>query len=131
MGGHTPLREIMPTTPEKARASRRKHYYANAEYYRARQKERRAYLKEYVRKKKEAPCADCGGKFHYSAMDFDHRPGEGKIANLTKLVIGGVSTDKLDEEMAKCDLVCANCHRVRTYIRLTSGEGRSLQNYAA
>ena len=65
------------------------------------------------------PCLDCNGVFNWCAMDFDHRPGEVK-----ELIIGTIGIQKatpervslVEKEIAKCDLVCANCHRVRTYV---------------
>lgn len=73
-----------------------------------------------VAERKEQPCADCGGKFAAVCMDFDHVRGE-KSFNIA----AGVrwkSTEALLAEMSKCDLVCANCHRVRTAGRIASGE---------
>ena len=66
--------------------------------------------------KTKTPCADCGGKFHFAAMHFDHLPGYQKemvIANN----IRSVSVARLEAEIAKCEIVCANCHAVRTYQR--------------
>jgi 5-methylcytosine-specific restriction endonuclease McrA len=65
---------------------------------------------------KRGPCADCHQTFHPEAMEFDHVRGE-KGKNISRLVVQRTPTKKLDEELAKCDLVCANCHRVRTYER--------------
>lgn len=48
-------------------------------------------------------------------MDFDHVRGE-KLANVSDLV--GAPTEDLLAEVAKCELVCATCHRVRTSDRL-------------
>lgn len=63
---------------------------------------------------KEAnPCMDCGRKFPYFAMDFDHRDPANKVANVSTLV--KLYGPRLLEEVAKCDLVCACCHRLRTY----------------
>jgi hypothetical protein len=50
-------------------------------------------------------------------MDFDHREGELKTDNVANLVASPHSMKKLLEEIAKCDLVCANCHRIRTHAR--------------
>lgn len=50
-------------------------------------------------------------------MDFDHRPGEGKVANVGTMRLK-VSEATIRKEIAKCDLVCANCHRERTHQRL-------------
>jgi len=62
---------------------------------------------------KQKPCQDCGGKFHPEAMEFDHRDGETKSFSISYhgRRVGG---EALLAEIAKCDLVCANCHRVRT-----------------
>ena len=48
-------------------------------------------------------------------MDFDHLSRkEGEISSL--MYTSG--TDVLLKELAKCEVVCANCHRIRTAIRL-------------
>jgi hypothetical protein len=44
-------------------------------------------------------------------MDFDHRPGEIKVREISMFTAGFAA---LKREIAKCDLVCANCHRLRT-----------------
>lgn len=65
---------------------------------------------------KSAPCMDCGGSFHPVAMDFDHRDGTGKAFAIST-GRGLVSKSRLESEISKCDIVCANCHRVRTHNR--------------
>jgi len=49
-------------------------------------------------------------------MDFDHREGEKKEYLLS--AIDKMSINTLKREIAKCDVVCANCHRERTFQRL-------------
>jgi hypothetical protein len=49
-------------------------------------------------------------------MDFDHRQGETKRAVVTRM-IGRSGLARIFAEAAKCDIVCANCHRVRTFVR--------------
>jgi hypothetical protein len=66
---------------------------------------------------KREPCVDCGGRFHHSAMDFDHMPGFTKGDTVSNLSSKGKPWARILEEIAKCQLVCANCHRVRTYNR--------------
>lgn len=82
---------------------------------------RRAYPRkpdiERLRTYKESnPCADCGHKFHFAAMDFDHLPGTVKLGGVGSLV-QKESWAVVEREIAKCELVCSNCHRVRTYDR--------------
>ena len=64
---------------------------------------------------KGGPCVDCGGRFPPECMDWDHRPGEVKTAEVGALRSG--SLERMLAEIAKCDLVCANCHRIRTRAR--------------
>lgn len=61
---------------------------------------------------KNQPCLDCGGSFPPECMDFDHRPGEVKVSAVSALYTCSMS--HIEAEIAKCDLVCANCHRTRT-----------------
>ena len=65
---------------------------------------------------RDMPCADCGSRFHPCAMDFDHREPTTKLFTVTRMV-GRAATDVILAEVAKCDIVCANCHRVRTTAR--------------
>lgn len=85
----------------------------------AQKKRYRAGLNEWYRSLKQGrPCADCGGVFHYSAMEWDHRPGAAKFSELSSIITKTNSKRRVLEEVAKCDLVCANCHAVRTYNRI-------------
>lgn len=68
----------------------------------------------YVNTLKAAPCSDCGGTFPPCAMDFDHVRGE-KRRGIAAAI--GRSRAALLRELEKCELVCANCHRIRTHIR--------------
>lgn len=63
---------------------------------------------------KSGPCADCGNRFHPVAMDFDHRDPAEKSFQISK---GPKNLQRVLAEIAKCDLVCANCHRVRTWTK--------------
>jgi hypothetical protein len=72
-------------------------------------------LSEWVNSLKDKPCMDCGGSFPAVCMDYDHRPGEKKKALIAWMVSNRYSRKAILEEIAKCDLVCANCHRVRTW----------------
>ena len=78
------------------------------------------YNKTYRQKKrdfrdalKKVPCMDCGNIFPPYCMDFHHRDPKAKRAEMAKLV--RYNNTALLEEAAKCDLVCSNCHRIRTW----------------
>jgi hypothetical protein len=61
-------------------------------------------------------CSDCRNRFPHYVLEFDHRPGEQKIDNVTR-VLKNYGADMAWKEVAKCDIVCSNCHKIRTYIR--------------
>src|SRR6266702_3587245 len=89
-------------------------------YWRNRQREidrvmsrQRATL-EFLRALRRVPCMDCGQTFQPHQMDFDHRDPGAKLFNITTSRAMLMARDRLLTEVAKCDVVCANCHRVRT-----------------
>ena len=63
---------------------------------------------------KDQPCADCGHKFPHYIMEFDHVHGE-KKCTVTSLQGSGITL--ILKEAEKCDVVCANCHRTRGWVR--------------
>jgi len=67
------------------------------------------------------PCLDCGEIYPHYMMDFDHVRGV-KLGNVEAIAREGNMT-KLLAEIAKCDLICANCHRHRTFVR-SAGQPR-------
>jgi hypothetical protein len=62
-------------------------------------------------------CMDCG-EGDIRVLDFDHRPGTGKTQNVMYLVHNGYSIERVQAEIAKCDVRCRNCHARVTYERL-------------
>ena len=81
---------------------------------------RRKKVKQILVQEAGGLCVDCGLKFPIYVFDFDHRNPEEKsftIAHNAHVI----SLEKMREEAAKCDLVCANCHRVRTHKQRCKG----------
>lgn len=95
------------------------HYQNNKPYYVDKSKSRR----ELVNQLKSNPCTDCGQMFPACAMDFDHVYGEKEFNISQKL---GVSVEHLLKEVAKCELVCSNCHRIRTSSRPSKRRSQSI-----
>jgi len=85
------------------------------EAYRAYHRKSQGKRKERITQVKlDRGCADCGYKDHPAALDFDHVTGE-KLFE-----IGPAATrswESIEAEIEKCEVVCANCHRIRTYNR--------------
>jgi hypothetical protein len=70
--------------------------------------------------KTRTPCADCGKNLQPTQMDFDHLCD--KVSNVSHLLDG--DTERLVSEIKKCQIVCANCHRIRcqTGVRTSSDQ---------
>lgn len=96
------------------------YYLANMASHKERVYARKRDLREVLRAKlyelKSKPCVDCLKSFHPEAMEYDHCSGE-KLENISKLIQDVAAWTKIEKEISKCELVCANCHRLRTAYR--------------
>jgi hypothetical protein len=61
--------------------------------------------------KESHSCVDCGRFFPACAMDWDHQ--RDKLHNISEMV-KFAAWDLIEAEIAKCELICAVCHRIRT-----------------
>jgi hypothetical protein len=69
---------------------------------------------------RNVPCADCRRRFPPCAMYFNHRDPATKRQAVMRM-IGRSGTERILAEVAKCDIVCANCHRLRTFVGRMAG----------
>lgn len=95
---------------------------------RARTNEKRSFVFEY---KQGTSCVDCGEEYPYWKLQFDHVKGK-KVANVSTMVSDKkFSLEDVKEEIAKCEVVCANCHCDRTYTRLlkSGDDSPDVQNF--
>jgi hypothetical protein len=108
----------MTYNKEQQREYAKRHYLDNKGVYKNKSRLRVSLLRKIlVELKHQEPCMDCGIRYPYWVMQFDHRPGTVKLFQIADVhLIGSVS--RLLDELDKCDLVCANCHADRTYQRL-------------
>ena len=79
-----------------------------------RNKRHRATIRMIILEAKDRPCAECGVRYPVHVMDFDHRTGTRKRFN-GRDALTRCSIEALQQEIEKCDVVCANCHLNRTY----------------
>lgn len=92
------------------------------EYDKADSRTRLAKTRDWITKiKAEAPCQDCGGVFPPECMDFDHVRGKKPFSLGSRLALK-YKWETVTREIEKCDLVCANCHRIRTTRRRQNEE---------
>lgn len=72
-------------------------------------------------------CVDCE-EDDPDVLEFDHIPDRGKkVGNISEMVIRGAPLDRMRAEIAKCDVVCANCHRKRTKRRSIAHQRAQIQ----
>lgn len=111
----------MPVKDKAKQAALHKIYYeANKDKVKAQVRERnkvaiqrnKDYVNNYL---KSHPCVDCGNK-NPIVLEFDHVRGE-KIKDVGVLKSSSCSLKSIDEEIAKCEVRCANCHRIVTHKR--------------
>lgn len=77
---------------------------------------RKKLLTDLVKKIKARPCKDCGKEYPFYVMDLDHVSGR-KVDNISSMIRNLVPYDILLNELLKCEVRCANCHRSITYNR--------------
>ena len=99
--------------PEKLvnRTAKRQEWYSQnketiLEKQRAKKRERKLQAIEYL----GGVCKKCGGEFHPAVYEFHHRNPAEKDRDPSKLL--QLKWEKVTEELDKCDLLCANCHRI-------------------
>jgi len=99
--------------PKRWRKYKQGWYQRNKERIIADAAKRRGEIQSLIRACKDVPCADCGKRYPFYVMDFDH------VENGKERAVGSMhnflNPEKVIEEILKCEVVCANCHRIRTY----------------
>ena len=94
----------------------RNYYHANhdRQLKLALKRRHRAYLekRDFLINFKNKPCLDCGKEYPFYVMDLDHRDFRTKVENVSRMFTRNWSLDKIKIEAQKCDIVCANCHRI-------------------
>lgn len=94
----------------------REHYQNNKQKYAAKRLTYQHRMAQFIQElKATTPCTDCGIKYPQYVMEFDHLPEFEKLASVSSMTSAGM--DKVLAEIAKCEIVCANCHATRTWKR--------------
>jgi hypothetical protein len=103
-------RKLDPDRMAASKAARQAWWDANKttqlEKQRLKKRERKIEAVAYLGGK----CRSCSGEFHPAIYEFHHRNPEQKDRDPSKMLL--MSWDKLTVELDKCDLLCANCHRL-------------------
>lgn len=90
-------------------------YKKNRERLIARTAERKREIREWLWELKASlKCNRCGFS-HHAALDFHHKDGEQKEDCVSVMCSYGFSKESLLKEIEKCEVLCANCHRIFHY----------------
>ena len=107
--------------PEGVNSKAREHYAKKSDHIKkqvnARRTSNRVAIRKLINELKSKPCADCRKKYPPHCMDFDHIK-KGKRFNISEGARNNYSITTIRAEIAKCEVVCSNCHRIRTHSRL-------------
>jgi hypothetical protein len=98
----------------------KKHYERHKDYYKKKARAHNIYTrkrnKDFVNRYKSfCKCVDCG-ESNPIVLEFDH-VDKNKTANIADMVHQSYSISSIKEEIRKCEVVCCNCHRIRTHKR--------------
>lgn len=94
------------------------HYKNNLDYYIKKALKRNSMIKSRSYKflgpyLLNHPCIDCGEK-NILVLEFDHKDRKMKDGEISLIIQKGATLDKLIAEVEKCEIRCANCHRIKT-----------------
>jgi hypothetical protein len=88
------------------------HYRDNIESYRSANRRAKAQKRTKLEALKRNPCSDCGVTYHPDVMQFHHLDPATKEGSIGR-VLHRWGWDRIEAEIAKCVLLCANCHILR------------------
>lgn len=118
---------------EKRREQWRNWYVANKnnekhkKRVRAFDKKRRKDLSEWLEELKTGlQCMKCGFS-HPAALDFHHRDPKDKLYEVSVMPLRSIGKKKILAEIAKCDVMCANCHRIHHYNERKGNEAQLVE----
>lgn len=109
-GSRISARKYYHKNKEKCKENHRKWRARNADYIRNKQKEDKRNRKLEAIEYMGGSCQKCNGEFHPSVYEFHHINPEEKDRDPSKML--SLSKIKLFSELDKCQLLCANCHRL-------------------
>lgn len=100
---------------EKQKAAYRLYYERHKAQHRSRMKRQRQKAAEWLAEYKlTLSCIKCG-ESHPACIEFHHRDPSQKDIGVGDMAKGGYSVERMMEEIAKCDVLCSNCHRKHHY----------------
>lgn len=99
----------MPKTKEQRSNHNHSHYQKHKEMYALKRDKQRRIAKEFVLQYKRGKTCKCG-EDHVACLQFHHTDSKTKDRDISSMVKNGCGIQRITEEIAKCELICANCH---------------------
>ena len=112
-------RQIFCTLSCQSRSAQARQRIAHPERYRRTQRIHRWVLRMQSIEYGGGGCVDCGYKDNLAALEFDHVRGK-NYRTVSDMIATRLGWEIIQTEIDLCDLVCANCHSIRTDRRLHS-----------
>lgn len=78
--------------------------------------------------KQKSSCVYCG-ETNPLVLDFDHIDRSTKEGVPAQMITSGTSWRKVEEEIAKCQTVCANCHRIKSIVEADKMQDCDIEQY--
>lgn len=104
-------KELRKEHPGRNKTNCKKHYLANKDYFIEKNRKRREQGYDWINKyKSKLSCIECG-ESNIACLDFHHIDPTQKTRTVSQMVNRGCSEKRLLEEIDKCIVLCANCHR--------------------
>lgn len=103
----------MPAKDKKAYS--KKHYEENKSVYKDNRRKLRRRNGEFIEDSKKDKCCIKCGETDYRCLVFHHRKGEDKVCNINRMRNRCFSLGRIQKEIDKCDVMCANCHMILHY----------------
>jgi hypothetical protein len=98
--------------PELVKERARQQYRDNPAYINDRTTERRKMLRDLIQQQKVGRvCMRCGIS-DPRVLDFHHADKNGKDGGIASAVGKNWGVKRILDEIAKCEVLCANCHRI-------------------
>lgn len=98
---------------ELTKQYKKEYFLKNKAKYQERDRLRLVRAREYVKNFKQGKsCVDCG-ESRWQCLEFDHRNPNDKFKGISIMIKSRYSPEAIQKELDKCDIVCANCHRIR------------------
>ena len=103
---------------DKMKAYKRDYYHRNKECAKSKVRSRKVSIREWMNEyKTKCACSKCG-ESHPATLHFHHTNPKEKDVAVAKATAHGYSIERIEKEIAKCVVLCANCHAKEHYMGL-------------